>query len=53
MLSRVNYIYIASSQNRFVLSNLSIAVNFSKCEKTLCFLYKGKKTSYSSFYENE
>jgi len=42
----INYTYIASSQNKFVLSNLPIAVSFSKCEKTLCFLYKNKKASF-------
>jgi len=26
-----------------ILPNLSIAVNLSKCRKTLCFLCKGKK----------
>ena len=49
MSSRVNYTYIALSQNRFVLSNLSIAMNFSKCEKALCFLYKGKKHLIAAF----
>ena len=44
---------MASSQNRFVLSNLFITVNLSKCEKTLCSLCKGKKSSYSSFYEDK
>jgi len=42
----INYTYIASSQNKFVLSNLPIAVSFSKCEKILCFLYKNKKASF-------
>jgi len=32
-----NYACIASSQNRFVLPDLPIAVNLSKCEKALCF----------------
>ena len=41
--SKVNYIYIASSQNKFLLFDLSITMNFSKCEKILCFLYKSKK----------
>jgi len=36
--SRVNYIYIASSQNGFVLPDSPIAINFSKCEKTLLFV---------------
>ena len=50
---KINYVFMALSQNKFVLSDLPIVVNFSKCEKTLCFLYKGKKASYGSFYENE
>ena len=40
-------------QNRFVLSDLSIAVNFPKCERALCFLYKSKKASYGNFYEDK
>ena len=51
--SRVNYAYIASNQNKFVLPNLPIAVNLSKCEKSLCSLYKGKKAPHGSFYEDE
>ena len=46
----INYAYMDSSQNRFVLPHLSIAVNLSKCKKTLYFLYKNKKSFYSSFY---
>jgi len=34
----INYAYMASSQNRFFLPDSSIAVNFSKCEKALCFV---------------
>jgi len=49
----INYAYMVLSQNKFILSNSSIAVNISKCEKTLYFLYKSKKAPYSSFYENE
>ena len=41
------------SQNKFVLPDLSIVINLSKCQKTLCFLYKGKKASYNNFYEDE
>ena len=52
VLSRINYICIALSQSKFVLSNSSITVNLSKCEKVLC-LCKGKKASYSSFYKDE
>jgi len=36
--SRINYACMTLSQSKFVLSNSPIAVNFSKCEKTLCFL---------------
>ena len=36
---KINYVYMTSSQSRFVLPNLSIAVNLSKYEKALCFLY--------------
>jgi len=41
---------MALSQNRFVLSNLPIAVNLSKYEKTLCFFCKIKK---SIFYKDK
>ena len=34
-LSRVNYVCMASSQNRFVLPDSPIVVNLSKCEKIL------------------
>jgi len=44
---------MASSQNRFILPNLSIAVNLSKCEKALCSLCKGKKVHHGSFYKDE
>jgi len=47
-LKKINYIYMASSQNRFVLLDSSIAVNLFKCEKALYFLHKGKKVFYSS-----
>ena len=50
---QVNYICIASSQNKFILPDLSITVNLSKCEKALYFLCKGKKASYGSFYEDK
>lgn len=53
MLSRVNYVYMASSQSKFVLSNSSIVVNLSKCEKILCFLFKNKKVSYGSSYKDK
>jgi len=52
-LSRVNYTYMAFNQNKFVLPNLTITVNLSKCKKALCFLCKGKKASHDSFYENK
>ena len=51
--SRVNYAYMASSQNRFVLPNSLIIMNLSKCKKILYFLCKGKKASHSSFYEDK
>ena len=50
---KINYTCIASSQNRFVLSNSFTTVNLSKYKKVLCFLCKGKKVSHSSFYENK
>ena len=50
---KINYVCMASSQNRFVLSDLSITIDFSEYKKMLCFLYKGKKAFYGSFYENE
>jgi len=40
VLKKINYIYMASSQNKFVLPDLPIAVNLSKCEKVLYSLYK-------------
>jgi len=49
----INYVCMASSQNRFVLPNLSIVINLSKCEKALCFLCKDKKAPHSSFYEDK
>ena len=52
-LNKVNYVYMASSQNKFVLPDSSIVVNLSKYKKALCSLYKGKKVSYSNFYEDE
>ena len=51
--SRINYICIASSQRKFILPNLSIAVSLSKYEKVPYFLYKGKKVSHSSFYRDK
>ena len=47
--SRVNYAYIASDQNKFILSDLPITVNLSKCEKALYFLYKSKKHLMAAF----
>ena len=43
MSKEINNKCIALSQNRIVLADLSIAMNFSKYEKILCFLYKSKK----------
>ena len=53
VLNKINYIYIALNQNKFVLSDLSIAMNLSKYEKISYFLYKSKKVLYSSFYNNK
>jgi len=50
---KINHIYIALSQNRFVLSDLLIIVDLSKCEKALYFMYQGKKAPLGSFYKNE
>jgi len=44
---------MVSNQNKFVLSNLPVIVNLSKCEKVLYLLYKSKKASHSSFYEDK
>jgi len=52
-LKEINYTCIASSQNKFVLSNSPIAVNLSKYRKILYSLYKSKKTPHSSFYKDE
>ena len=43
ILKEINYTYIVLSQNKFVLPDSLIAVNISKCEKILYFLYKSKK----------
>jgi len=53
MQTILNYVYIALSQNIFVLPDSSITVNLSKCEKVLCFLCKDKKVPYGSFYEDK
>jgi len=50
---KINYICITLGQNRFVLPNLSITTNLSKCEKKLYFLCKSKKVPHSNFYEDE
>jgi len=44
---------MTSNQNKFVLPNLPITTNLSKCKKALCFLCKDKKAPYGSFYEDE
>ena len=36
---------MALSQNKFILSDLSIAVNLSRYEKVLCFLCKSVRCS--------
>jgi len=46
-------VYNTLSQNKFILPDLFIAMNLSKYEKILCFLYKGKKAHHNSFYENK
>ena len=51
--SRINYVCMAASQNRFVLPNLFITVNLFKYEKTLCSLHKDKKALYGSFYKDQ
>ena len=53
VLNKINYVYMALSQKRFVLLDLHIVVNLSRCEKTPCFLCRSKKVSYGSFYEDE
>ena len=53
MSTILKYACIAPSQSKFVLFDLSITVNLSKCEKTLCFLYKDKKVPYGSFYKDK
>ena len=50
---RIDYIYIASSLNKFILLNLSIAVNLFICKKLLCSLSKDKNVSHGSFYKDE
>jgi len=52
-LKEINYTCMASSQNRFVLPDLFIAMNLSKCENALYSLYKGKKAPYKSFYKDK
>ena len=44
---------MALSKSKFILSNLPITVNISKCEKILYFLYNSKKTLYGSFYKDK
>ena len=45
----INYICIALSQNRFVLSNSSITMNLSKYKKILCFYVRVKKHYIAAF----
>jgi len=42
--SRINYVYMALSQNKFTLPNLHIAIDLSKHKKILYSLCKGKKS---------
>jgi len=51
--SKINYVYIALSQSKFILPDLSITVNLFQYENTLCFLCKDKKASHNSFYKDE
>jgi len=49
-----NQLYMHSSKSkRFVLPDLSIAINLSKCEKALYFLFQGKKAPHGSFYKDK
>ena len=50
---RIDYVYITSSLNKFILLNLPIAMNFFKCKKLLCSLSKDKNVSHGSFYKDE
>jgi len=50
---RIDYVYIASSLNKFILLNLSIAMNLFKYKKLLCFLSKDKNVPHSSFYKDK
>ena len=43
--SRINYVCMASSQNKFTLPNLPITMNLSKYKKILYSLCKGKKST--------
>ena len=53
MSSKVNHGCMASSQSKFVLSNLPIVVNLFKYREVLYLLCKSKKVLHSSFYEDE
>ena len=48
-LSRVNYAYIALSQNEFVLLDSPITINLSKCEKHYNFCVRVKKHPMAAF----
>jgi len=50
---RIDYVYITSSLNKFILLNLPIAMNLFKCKKLLCSLSKDKNVPYSRFYKDE
>ena len=52
-LKKINYVCMASSQNRFILPNLPITVNLSKYKKALYSLYKNKTVPYGRFYKDE
>ena len=47
--NKINYVCIASSQNKFVLLDSFIIVNLSECEKALCFYIRVKKCFIAAF----
>ena len=50
---RIDYVYITSSLNKFILLNLPIAMNLFNCKKLLWSLSKDKNVPYSRFYKDE
>ena len=47
--SRVNYAYMASSQNRFVLPDLPIAINLFECKRYYALCVRVKKHLMAAF----